>query len=103
MQLQGSLVRDIDRAPIGHVGEVLLDPETLTARWLAVVPDTAGTAGPAGSTTVLVPADAATEVAAGELLVPYAGALIAAATHPSGQPLTEADAGRLLTHYGFTV
>ena len=96
MQLKGSLVRDVSRLSIGRVQDVLLDPDTLDARWLEVMVDADGS-------IVLVPAAAATEFASGELLVPYDRATIASAAHAEGQALNGADAARLLAHYGFSV
>ena len=94
MDLKGSLVRDIARAPVGRVQDVLLDPDTLDARWLHVRLESGD--------AVLVPAVAASETAPGELLVPYPADVITAAVHAEGEVLSEADASRLLRHYGFT-
>lgn len=96
MELKGSLVRDITRVSVGRVQDVLLDPDTLDARWLQVILDADGR-------TVLVPAVAASECAPGELLVPYTGDSITSAVHAEGAALGESDALRLMRHYGFSV
>ena len=89
-------MRDMTRAPVGRVQDVLLSPDTLDARWLQVSVD-------AGGATVLVPAAAASEFAPGELLVPYPGDTIRSAVHAGGAALDETDALRMLRHYGFSV
>lgn len=94
MDLVGALVRDVARAPIGRVHDVLVNSGTLDARWLQVALDVQG-----GS--VLVPAGAASEFAPGELLVPYPAEVIATAVHAEGTALRDADASRLMRHYGF--
>lgn len=94
VQLLGAVMRDSSRADIGRVSAVLLEPETKDARWLEITLH-------ADESTVVVPASAASQVAPGELLVPYGGEHIAAAVHEAGGPVTAEQATRLREHYGF--
>ncbi|GAB2480560.1 PRC-barrel domain-containing protein [Jatrophihabitans fulvus] len=95
MSLRGSLVRDVESAPIGRVLDVLLDPDSRDPRWLRVG------FGDVDGQAVLVPAPSASEFAPGELIVPYDAATVGAARHDEGTFVSEAEAVRLRALYGF--
>ncbi len=91
--LVGADVVDPTGRVLGSVTALLVDPDSLDARWLDITL--------ASGAHAVVPVDAASSDASGIVTIPYGEADLTSAPRLSGPVLTAATARALLTHYGF--
>lgn len=91
--LVGAAVVDPAGRALGTVTSLLVDPDSLDARWLDI-------ALPSGAHAV-VPVHAASADGNGLVTIPYVESDLTSAPHLSGSVLTASTASALLEHYGF--